>query len=188
MDAALELYTRACESFDRLIKAIGEEDWHAPTPCPDWDVRELVNHVTVEDLWAAELFAGRTIQEVGTALDGDQLGQDPAARWDQARAGALAVAGRPDAMSATVHLSFGDFPGSEYALQLFADHLIHGWDLATAIGADTAMDPDLVRACAAWFATVEDGYRAAGAVGPRPAISPDADPQTVLLAAFGRTP
>ena len=35
-----------------------------------------------------------------------------------------------------VHLSFGDFPGGEYTRQLFADHLIHAWELARAIGAD----------------------------------------------------
>ena len=71
-------------------------------------------------------------------------------------------------MDRTVHLSFGDFPGREYAMQLFADMLIHGWDLARAIGADEQLDPELVAALAAWFADMADAYRAAGAVGPRP--------------------
>jgi uncharacterized protein (TIGR03086 family) len=85
-----------------------------------------------------------------------------------------------------VHLSFGDFPGREYAMQLFADMLIHGWDLARAIDADDRLDPELVTALAAWFSGVADVYRQGGAVGPRPNVPEDADAQTKLLADFGR--
>jgi len=51
-----------------------------------------------------------------------------------------------------VHLSFGDVPASEYLGQLLADHLVHAWDLAAAVGADRALDPAVVRAVAEWFA------------------------------------
>jgi hypothetical protein len=71
--------------------------------------------------------------------------------------------------------------------QLFADHLIHAWDLARAVGADERLDPELIDACAAWFASMEKTYRAIGAIGDRPETPPDADAQTKLLAAFGRT-
>jgi hypothetical protein len=71
--------------------------------------------------------------------------------------------------------------------QLYADHLIHAWDLARAIGADERLDPELVDACAAWFASMEDTYRAIGAIAERPEVPPGADAQTTLLAAFGRT-
>ena len=89
-------------------------------------------------------------------------------------------------MGRTVHLSFGDFPGSEYTLQLFADHLIHAWDLARAIGADERLGTELVTSCATWFGAVEDAYRSAGAIAARPPVPGDADAQTVLLARFGR--
>ena len=119
-------------------------------------MRTLVNHVAVEDLWAAELFAGRTIAEVGDRLDGDQLGAVPLDRWQEALRGGLDAAGAPGAMTDTVHLSFGDVPGSEYAMQLFADHLVHGWDLAVALGRPAALDPDDAAAALAWFADRED--------------------------------
>ena len=74
-------------------------------------------------------------------------------------------------MDDIAHLSFGDVSGAEYTCQLFADALIHRWDLARSIGADERLEPDLVEACADWFAGNEDLYR----VGrrhraPRPAI------------------
>ena len=47
--------------------------------------------------------------------------------------------------------------------------------------------PELVEACAGWFAAREELYRSIGAVGPRAETPPDADAQTRLLAAFGRS-
>lgn len=187
MTDAADLYTRAVAFFGSRVHQVGDDQWHQPTPCTDWDVRHLVNHVTVEDLWAPPLFDGRTIADVGNAFDGDQLGDDPAGRWDSASAGGVSAVARPGAMTDTVHLSFGDFPGSEYAMQLAADHLIHGWDLSVGIGADTTLDPDLVEAIAAWFAPNEDAYRSSGVIGTKVDVADDADPQTRLLAAFGRS-
>jgi uncharacterized protein (TIGR03086 family) len=184
---ALELLRHAAARFDELVAGIREPQWNDPTPCPGWTVRTLVNHVAVEDLWAAELLAGRTIAEVGDRLDGDQLGAVPLDRWHEAMRGALSAASAPGAMLGTVHLSFGDVPGSEYAMQLFADHLVHGWDLAVALGGPAGLDPDDAAAALAWFAEREDAYRAAGMIGPHLPAPPDADAGTRLLAAFGRT-
>jgi hypothetical protein len=86
-----------------------------------------------------------------------------------------------------VHLSFGDVPAAEYAWGIAADLLVHGWDLAAATESDRGLDPELTGAVAQWFATVEDAYREAGQIAPRPEI-PAADPQSRLLVSFGRDP
>ncbi len=181
-----EFYARSVQHFGELVHQVRDDQWEASTPCAEWSVRALVNHVTGENAWAAPLFAGRTIAEVGDAFDGDLLGTDPIANWDKHAATAVAAARAPGAMDRTVHLSFGDFPGREYAMQLFADMLIHSWDLARSLGADEQLDVELVGSLATWFTRMADAYRAAGAVGPRPGVAPDADAQTLLLADFGR--
>jgi uncharacterized protein (TIGR03086 family) len=181
-----DLYRRAQNTFGKHVHGVRADQWNAPTPCAEWDVRALVNHVLGEIRWAVPLFAGGTIAEVGDRLDGDLLGDDPVAAWDDAAPAAIAAVDADGAMDGTVHLSFGDVPGSEYATQLFADLLIHGWDLARATGQDDRLDSELVAACAGWFAGMADAYRGAGAVGPRPAVPADADPQAALLAEFGR--
>ena len=84
-------------------------------------------------------------------------------------------------MDRIVHLSFGDFPGSEYTLQLFADHLIHAWDLARGVGADEHLDEKLVTSCATWFEAVEEAYRGAGAIAARPPVPGHADPRPCCL-------
>ncbi|MDQ3931285.1 MAG: TIGR03086 family metal-binding protein [Actinomycetota bacterium] len=185
MDAA-ELHRRAVEGFGELVGMVGENQWHSPTPDQEWDVRDLVNHLVVENRWTRPLMTGMTIEEVGDRFEGDLLGDDPRRAWQESATEALEAMRAEGAMTRTVHISAGDVTGEEYALQLFSEHLIHGWDLAQAIGAPDRLDPELVRAAAAWFASKEEEYRQAGAIGRRPEIPADADEQWVLLAMFGR--
>src|SRR4029077_14218463 len=134
-----DLYTRAVSSFVDKVSAVTDDQWSAPTPCSDWTVRDLVNHIVSEQLWSAPLFDGATIADVGDRFDGYLLGDDPGGTAAQAGATASRAVAAPDAMVRTVHLSFGDTPAEEYVTQLLADHAIHGWDLAVGIGADRAL-------------------------------------------------
>lgn len=180
---APDLFRRSAQSWaDRLLALPPDVDWGAPTPCADWSVRDLVNHVAGEGLWAVPLLAGRTIEEVGDRFDGDLLGEDPVASALEAVAGAVAA----DSDLPTVHLSYGEEDTGEYLHQLAADHLVHGWDLAVATGGDTSLDPDLVAEVGAWFVEREELYRSVGVIGPR--ADGGGDPQADLLAGFGRDP
>jgi uncharacterized protein (TIGR03086 family) len=183
----VDLYGRSLDGFVAMVRVVAPEQWAAPSPCADWSVRELVNHVVNEDRWTPPLFAGATIADVGDRFDGDLLGADPVGNAVAAAAEARLAVGEPGALERIVHLSFGPTPGLEYAYQLLADHLVHAWDLAAAIGADRRLDADVVRACAEWFADREDLYRQAGAIGPRVGVS-STDPQDQLIGAFGRRP
>jgi uncharacterized protein (TIGR03086 family) len=180
-----KLHERAVTGFIVRVEAVGDR-WGAPTPCPTWDVRALVNHVVAEDLWTPPLMAGGTVDQVGDRFEGDVLGHDPVAAARAAADAAVAATAEALAAGRTVHLSFGDTTAEEYAYQLASDHVIHGWDLAVATGGDADIDPDLVEALAVWFADREELYRAAGAIGDRPEDDDSSDPQDRLLAAFGR--
>ena len=182
-----ELHRRAVEEFGARVRAVADDQWELPTPCSDWNVRQLVNHLVYENRWTVPLMTGRTIAEVGDRYEGDLLGDHPTKAWDEAAAEAVGAVGADGALDRIVDLSSGPTPATEYVSQLYADHLIHAWDLARAIGADDRLDPELVDACATWFASMEDIYRSIGAIGPRSETSAGAGPQTTLLAAFGRT-
>jgi uncharacterized protein (TIGR03086 family) len=181
------LHRRAVGEFDARVRAVGDDQWELPTPCSDWNVRQLVNHLVYEDRWTVPLMEGTALAEVGDRYEGDLLGDEPRKAWAESSAEAVAAVQADGALERTVDLSSGPTPATEYVSQLFADHLIHAWDLARAVGADDRLDPELVEACAAWFAAMEPHYRAAGAIGARPETPPGADAQTILLAAFGRT-
>jgi uncharacterized protein (TIGR03086 family) len=180
-----EIHRRAVEEFVRRAQGV-DDRWDAPTPCAGWDVRQLVGHLVEEERWTPPLFAGETLASVGDRFAGDLLGTDPLAALADASAAAVAAAEEPGAMERTVHLSFGDVPGAEYAFQLAADHLVHAWDLARATGGDERLDPDVVAAIRPWFAEREELYRGAGLIGSRPAVAQGGGPQAELLAMFGR--
>lgn len=180
------LHHRTVEHWQRALAAVGPDDWGRPTPCTDWVVHDLVNHVVGEELWTVPLLEGATIEDVGDSFEGDLLG-DPvtaARRASDAALDAVAAVDRYAPLGGTVHLSYGVEQVEEYVFQLSADHLVHGWDLAVAVGADTRLDPELVLMVSTWFKDREAIYRDAGAVAAR--VDMGGDAQTALLAAFGR--
>ena len=179
------IYRRTMESWAVRVNDVRPEQWDDPTPCADWTVRDLVNHVVGEDRWTVPLMRGRTIEDVGTELDGDLLAEDPITSALRAAGEAESVVVEVLPSGGKVHLSYGEEEMSEYVHQLAADHLVHGWDLAAATGGDTRLDSALVSDVASWFAQHEETYRSAGAVGPRRASTGDS--QGDLLAAFGRS-
>ena len=181
-----DLYVKAMVATRRVIDAVRGDQWHDPTPCSDWDVKQVVNHIVGENLWAAELLGGKTIEQVGSALDGDLAGDDPAEAFRNSVSAASKAVQAPGAMAATCHLSFGDYSGADYSAQLFMDMLIHGWDVAKATGQDTRLDPDLVTACMPIAQQMTSQFRSAGVFGSDLAVDADADPQTKLLALVGR--
>lgn len=172
----------------RRWSEVGPDQWDRPTPCADWDVRALLNHVVAELLWMPPLLAGQTIAEVGDRFDGDVLGAGPKEVASTAAAGAIVAAAEPGALERTVHLSFGDVPGVEYLGQVTSDVVIHTWDLARAVGGDEHLDDELVAEVAAFILPQVDGWRAAGVFGPAVDVPAGADAQSRLLAQTGRTP
>jgi uncharacterized protein (TIGR03086 family) len=180
-------YRRSVEFWKDTVEGVSG-DWSAPTPCTDWNVRALVNHVVGEDRWTKPLVDGMTIAEVGDALDGDLLGEDPKSSAMAAADEALTAVAERLPAGGKVHLSYGEEDIEEYISQLVADHLIHGWDLAAATGQKRDLDPELVSDVAAWFRNREELYRSSGAIAARPESSGAGSPHADLLIAFGRKP
>jgi uncharacterized protein (TIGR03086 family) len=180
------LYHRTVESWADRVNEVGPDQWEGPTPCREWNVRDLANHVTGEDLWTPPLMRGNTVEEVGDRFDGDVLGDDPIGSSLAAARDAIRTVAELLPTGGTVHLSYGEEQMDEYVHQLAADHLVHGWDLAVSTGGDARLDPALVHEVATWFADREELYRVGGVIGARAA--PTGEPQGDFLAAFGRDP
>jgi uncharacterized protein (TIGR03086 family) len=182
----VSLFQRAVDEFDKRVQAVSEDQWDGDTPCTEWSVRDLVNHVVAEDRWVRPLIEGKTIAEVGGALDGDLLGDDPKRAWKEAAEESVSAASSDGALTATCHVSFGDIPGEEYLSQVLSDNVVHSWDLARGVGADERLDPELVDFTHSYLAPQIEAWRSAGAVGPALEVPDDADAQTKLLAMMGR--
>lgn len=181
-----ELHERALTSTRSYVAGVKPGQWHDPTPCAEYDVRTLVNHVVSGNFWVAPLVGGSSIADVGDKYDGDVLGDDPLAMYDQSAGEAGAAFKAPGAMEASVAVSYGPVPGEVYAGHRYLDVLIHGWDLAKATGQDTTLDPELVDACRQVVEPQKDLLAGSGMFGTHVDVPANADPQTELLALLGR--
>ncbi|MGZ4599594.1 MAG: TIGR03086 family metal-binding protein [Oryzihumus sp.] len=177
----------AAARFTAAVRAVPRNRWNDPTPCAEWSVRDVVNHMTAEHLWVPHLLGGQTLAEVGDRYDGDNLGADPVAAWESAVTASLAAWQALPTDEEPVHLSFGLVPASLYASQMLVDLSVHCWDVARGAGLDERLVPEAVSAVLAFLepqgsALAESGYFAAAVA------TSSADIQDRVLALSGRDP
>jgi uncharacterized protein (TIGR03086 family) len=179
------LHRSTLEATRGFVVGLGDEHWALPTPCEGWSVRDLLNHIVAGNMWAAKLASGHTIDDVGTAFDGDMVGSDSVGAYDASAEAAAAAFEAPGALDAPCAVSYGPVPGSVYAGHRLLDVLIHGWDLATATGQPADLDPNLVDACWDIVRPQLSLLQASGQFGVEQQRD-GSDPQASLLAALGR--
>jgi uncharacterized protein (TIGR03086 family) len=185
----LTRHAEALDLFGNRVHSVRDDQWSAPTPCTDWSVRDLINHLVAEQLWVPALVQdGAMIEAIGDTFDGDMLGPDPAVSWDTAARSARDAFTAPGALDRNVHLSSGDTPATEYCSQMITDLVVHAWDLSRAIGIDEQLPDDLVkfavREVTPYAADLEKSGLFAAPVEP----PPGADVQTKLMCLLGRRP
>lgn len=183
-----EAHAAALNTTRVYVAGVLTEQWALPTPCGDWNVREVVNHIVSGNEWAVELVGGKTIEEVGDRLDGDVLGEHPLGRYASSAEAAAAAFRAPGAMEAPCAVSYGPVPGSIYCGHRLLDVLVHGWDVAKATRQDTRLPLDLVEAVIEVVEPQAEMLVASGMFATDVAAPANADPQTRLLAMLGRTP
>jgi uncharacterized protein (TIGR03086 family) len=179
-----ELHRRAGESLGAMVERVDGGQWHRPTPCSEWDVRDLLHHIAWSNLWVSPLVDGAELADVAATLEGDVLGGDPVGVTLRSIEQASAAFERGG--DRIVQLSRGPTPAGVYCLERMNDLVVHNWDLARAIGAEVALDPECMEVALTGFRTVEAQLRPTGALGPDVAVPDDADLQTRYLAFFGR--
>lgn len=180
------LFDDANREATALITDLSAEQLSRPTPCTDWTVRALVNHMvgTVTAIGGARERGSLGTDELTRTMSGDLLGgDDPNEVW-RAATERLVDAFRPaDALSSTVELGpFGQVPG-ELALSITVfDITTHCADLAHATG--RPMPPDALLEPALTIGRgLLSGGRDPSVFGPEQPAAPG-DPAGIRLLAF----
>src|SRR5579863_3142276 len=142
---AKDVFAESVKEAGSCVTRINSASLNNATPCSDWDLRALVNHIVYELAWAPDLLAGKRVAEVGDKYNGDLLRDDLTGSWRQVAEAALTAVRSAD-IHAIVHLSYGDFPAEHYIRELGSDVLIHGWDAGQSIFCSVIFNPDVARA------------------------------------------
>jgi uncharacterized protein (TIGR03086 family) len=119
------LISRAASDTGAVLRAVRPAQLAAPTPCAEWDVRTLVNHVL--QVSAALALAGRGGPVPSELWTRELAGDDVAERFDADVA--VAAVEWP---AAPILLGTYEMPAASVAAMLVCDLAIHGWDLARA--------------------------------------------------------
>ena len=183
----LRLHRIANNEFDVRARQILPEWWSASTPCEEWDVYDLFNHVVVQSMWVPALLAGHHPDTIG-GLDGDVIEGDPLDVWEDARATAIEAADASGA-SDEVYLPTGVTTAADYIRQRTVDLAVHAWDLGRATAGDTSLDSELVDAIAGLVWPIASRF-SAGSDDYEPSLPADStdDTWSSVLRILGRDP
>jgi uncharacterized protein (TIGR03086 family) len=130
---------RTSESVGDLIAEIRPGQWKGPTPCTEWNVREVVNHLVGMDLVFAAMIEGGPMPDRGA----DLLGDDPAGAHRASSTSLQAAFSRPGVLDRSYRGPLGSATGAERLQIRLYDLLAHGWDLVRATGVPALLPEDL---------------------------------------------
>jgi uncharacterized protein (TIGR03086 family) len=163
----LAAYDRAAAVLTTVLAGVTDDRFGLPTPCPDWTVRSVLNHIVLGQRTAEATIDGRT----HPSAKADQLGRRPRVAVAESLANLGTRFAEPGLLTRVLSTAMGEAPGATLVDVRTAELLVHGWDIATATTQATDLDPDLVD-------YVRDRWTAR--LGDRPrAMLPFAEPQPV---------
>lgn len=166
------------------VKAVTKDDLGNPTPCAEFDVRALLNHMI------GGLQMLKTAAEGGEAKmpEGDQFGDDPGADYQTRRAALLEAIRGEGVLDRGWKMPFGELPGQMMASIAFMEHVAHAWDVAKAIGSDTSIPEGLATEALGVVTPMDAMLRMPGVCGPAVQVDDDASTGDRFVAFMGRQP
>lgn len=161
-EAIVDQNARAVRASVRVAAMVNDVDMARPTPCAGWTIGDLLAHMTVQHDGFAAAATG----------EGADLGRWQSRYFDPETLVAeyVLAAGRvmdlfndPDVLDRAFFLpqisTRAMFPARQAIGLHLVDYLVHGWDVARAIGVRYDPEPDLVHSALAIARTVPDDER-----------------------------
>jgi uncharacterized protein (TIGR03086 family) len=181
--------TTGVEQLGRTLVAVGDliaeiqpEQWSAPTPCADWPVHRLVDHL----IGMNRVFVALLADQPMPRRDPDHREADPVGAFRESAARLLAGFGQPGVQERTYRGPFGEVTGADRLRIRLYDLLAHGWDLAQAIGRPLALPDEVAEQSLAFVRTQLVEADRPGRFGPVQPVADDAPAIERLVAFLGR--
>jgi uncharacterized protein (TIGR03086 family) len=187
-----ELHAQAVKTSLEFVSHVTTEDLGRPTPCADWNLGELLAHMTIQHYGFAAAAQGHGADPV--VWQGPAPGGDPVKAYTDAVEVVLAAFAEDGVLDREFSLpeisTAVTFPGRQAISFHLIDYVVHGWDVAQALGLEVTCDP-AVLAIALKVAELVPGGQARlvpnAAFAPVLTTSDDAGPLDRILTLLGRS-
>ena len=130
----MEAFGTAAGATRRVVAGVDADTFSDPTPCSEWDVRTLLNHII---LWTSYSLERRAHGEsVAPELMERDFAAEPdfAADYEAQLDRALAAWNDPAVWDRKLDVMGSATPAADVAALMIAEMVLHGWDLAVATG------------------------------------------------------
>ena len=181
-----EILEKAFASTAGVLANVSPDQFDLPTPCVSWKVRDLLDHI----VGGTTFFAVTAETGVSPEIGGDRpdlTAGDFKADFKSGAARAVKAFSAEGAMDKPMKLPYGELPGSVFMVIAATDTFTHGWDMATATGQSTDLDPttaaQILEAVSAFLPDALRGADGEMPFGPR-VEAPDTASAADKLAAF----
>jgi len=183
----ITMHERALDQTAPLAAGVRPEQLDLPTPCTEWNVRTLLNHMVAGNKRFTAAAQGTPMQR-GPVTE-DLLGDDPGEAYRRSAEALKAVWSEPGRLEGFYELPFGTLPGQAALTLRLVETVTHGWDLARATGQTPRYDDDLVETAMHFSQANLGRERPPGTPFGPPADCPEDAPAVDRLAAYmGRNP
>ncbi|WP_197523217.1 TIGR03086 family metal-binding protein [Actinokineospora pegani] len=170
----------AIASTGAFIDVIEDGQWDLPSPCTEWTVRGVVEHMVANNR--------RTLGHLGVEFDGTG---DPRADFHSSAAALHAQFADETVLTRPFPVGPFELSGAQALGVHFFDVLVHGWDVGVSLGHEVVLDERLAAAALeviGSFPEHEAIYGPSALFAGRLAVAEDATAQERLLARTGRRP
>jgi uncharacterized protein (TIGR03086 family) len=135
------LFTRAVRTGTEVVGAVRPEQLGWPTPCDEFDVRQLLGHLVGVLQRLARLGRG---EDPFAGGDAEAPGDDWRRAWAESADEAEAAWSEPSVLARPMTLPWQQGTGAEILAGYLSELTVHTWDLATAVGEAPAWDDEVV--------------------------------------------
>ncbi|MCC9308414.1 TIGR03086 family metal-binding protein [Kitasatospora sp. RB6PN24] len=182
------LHIRTFDQLETVFAKVTPADLDRPTPCTEFDLRELLGHVIGGIHRIAYIGEGGRALDIAPAVDRVD-DTDLSGALGRARARALAAWADDAKLDRVVEVPWGEMPGRMALGGYVMEAVTHTWDIAQTIGLDTALDEELalISLDVAQKALPADRSREGLPFGPLQDVPADANAYARLAGWLGRT-
>ncbi len=145
-DPDLAALTHVSSLLATTLSSIGEHQLSWATPCSDWDLNSLVDHVTGGNWFTIQVLDGHSAEQAMTSTM-ERFGGGSSSRLDAGISvgDQLAAFGQSETLDRTWHHVAGDLTGRQILRLRLHDLIVHTWDIGQTLDPLTSLPDDLVR-------------------------------------------